>query len=149
MNFDTKNSTLKKTIFVIGIVLFVVIYKLFNPNQYFFPKCPVHLITGLYCPGCGSQRSLHAFLNFHILEAFSTNLLVGLLITATIFDILFYFLKLEKLRPVNFLKTNRYISIVVLYLVIVFTILRNIPFYPFNILAPWKFFIHLSLLMCK
>ena len=131
-----KISTLRKTIFVIGIVLFVVIYKFFNPNQYFFPKCPVHLITGLYCPGCGSQRSLHAFLNFHILEAFSTNLLVGLLITATSFDILFYFLKLEKLRPVNFLKTNRYISIVVLYLVIVFTILRNIPFYPINILAP-------------
>ena len=136
MDFEVKNSTLKKIIFLIGIVFLVVIYKYFNPNQYFFPKCPVHFLTGLYCPGCGSQRSLHAFLNFQILEAFSRNLLVGVLIMASIFEILFYLLKIEKLRPTNFLKTNRYVSIIVLYLVVLFTILRNIPFYPFNILAP-------------
>lgn len=37
------------------------------------PVCPVHHLTGLSCPGCGSQRALTALVEGHIAEAFSYN----------------------------------------------------------------------------
>ncbi|MEM1270022.1 MAG: DUF2752 domain-containing protein [Bacteroidota bacterium] len=39
-----------------------------------FPKCPVWLSTGWFCPGCGTQRAVHALLHGRILEALSFNL---------------------------------------------------------------------------
>ena len=41
-----------------------------------FPKCPFHLLIGLECPGCGSQRAIHSLLNGKIGQAFHYNLLV-------------------------------------------------------------------------
>lgn len=41
-----------------------------------FPKCPFHLLTGLECPGCGSQRAIHSLLNGKIGQALHYNLLV-------------------------------------------------------------------------
>lgn len=37
------------------------------------PLCPVHALTGLSCPGCGSQRALASLLEGHIAEAVSHN----------------------------------------------------------------------------
>ena len=51
-------------------------YFSFDPETgdgWFFPKCPVYLFTGLYCPSCGSQRALHALLHGNILHALHYN----------------------------------------------------------------------------
>ena len=40
----------------------------------FFPKCVFHVATGLKCPGCGSQRALHALLHGDIATAFRMNI---------------------------------------------------------------------------
>ncbi len=46
----------------------------YSPTAYWFwPKCPVRLITGLSCPACGIQRALHALLNGHIAQAAAYN----------------------------------------------------------------------------
>lgn len=37
------------------------------------PKCPVKLLTGLYCPGCGSQRALHSVLHGQFSQAIMYN----------------------------------------------------------------------------
>lgn len=37
------------------------------------PKCPVKLVTGLQCPGCGMQRFLHALMHGNLREAVSYN----------------------------------------------------------------------------
>lgn len=39
------------------------------------PKCLFHELTGLECPGCGSQRMLHALLHGNIIEAWHYNAL--------------------------------------------------------------------------
>ena len=39
------------------------------------PKCPFMLLTGLKCPGCGSQRAIHALVHGHIIEVFRQNAL--------------------------------------------------------------------------
>lgn len=40
------------------------------------PRCPIKLITGFDCPGCGSQRALHSLLDGHPLESLHYNLLL-------------------------------------------------------------------------
>lgn len=48
-----------------------------DPSIYtIFPKCPFLVVTGLECPGCGSQRSFHQLLHFNIAGAFRQNPLV-------------------------------------------------------------------------
>ena len=42
----------------------------------FFPACPFHTLTGLYCPGCGSQRSFSSLLHGNILQALQYNVLL-------------------------------------------------------------------------
>lgn len=57
----------------------MVIYILFDPAQFaIFPKCPFHLLTGWDCPGCGSQRTIHALLHGQVGQAFSHNPLLTL-----------------------------------------------------------------------
>ena len=40
------------------------------------PLCPVHALTGLSCPGCGSQRALHALLDGEPLKAWGYNYII-------------------------------------------------------------------------
>lgn len=136
MDFNKLKPSIKVTLILIGTILFVYIYKNFSPNQYLFPKCPVHSFTGLYCPGCGSQRAIHSFLNLNFKDVFSYNPLVGIILSAIVIDILLFTLNIKRFRPYTFLKTNRYFSLIVLYTVILFTIFRNIPVFPFTLLAP-------------
>jgi len=75
--------TLKTIIFslciVFAIIIGGIIYFKFNPEEHlFFPKCSFLVLTGLKCPGCGSQRTIHALLHADIRSAFSYNALVML-----------------------------------------------------------------------
>ncbi len=50
------------------------VYAAFDPMQaQWMPKCPVYALTGWKCPGCGSQRMLHALLSGEAGEAFHCN----------------------------------------------------------------------------
>ena len=51
------------------------VFYFLDPAQYPFPRCPFHLLTGLYCPGCGSQRATHALLHGQVVRAAGLNLL--------------------------------------------------------------------------
>ena len=52
----------------------MVLYFIFDPAlSRFAPKCSFYLITGWECPGCGSQRMLHALLRGEIGEAWGYN----------------------------------------------------------------------------
>lgn len=43
-----------------------------NPSEAFL-KCPLHALTGLQCPLCGSQRAIHHLLHLHPLKALAYN----------------------------------------------------------------------------
>ena len=74
----------KKTKYIliaIALVALAILYKNYHPGHYsFFPDCPFLSITGLYCPGCGSQRATHYLLNANLLRAFKLNPLMVLAI---------------------------------------------------------------------
>ena len=56
---------------VLGII---AVYLIFDPTQSdLFPKCPFMMLTGLKCPGCGSQRVIHALLNGDVAAAWDHN----------------------------------------------------------------------------
>ena len=55
----------------------VLLYSRFNPEgNALFPKCIFHSLTGLKCPGCGSQRVVHYLLNGDIASAWKMNQLM-------------------------------------------------------------------------
>jgi Protein of unknown function (DUF2752) len=51
----------------------ILLYGLLDPEQYFFPRCPLLTLTGLKCPGCGSQRAIHQLLHGNIAASFFLN----------------------------------------------------------------------------
>ena len=105
----------------------VVVVFMINPaGNPLLPSCPLHTLTGMYCPGCGSTRALHQLLHGHLVAAFRFNPLM----VATLPLLGALVLKRDSL-------TVRPIWIwVLLGTVICFGILRNIPQYPFTMLVP-------------
>lgn len=58
-------------------ILLILIYGTFDPEKFrIYPKCPFYMLTGLKCPGCGSQRAIHNLLNLNIQKAFEYNALL-------------------------------------------------------------------------
>lgn len=55
---------------VLGVVLIAVV----DPNEPgHYPTCPFYSVTGLYCPGCGSMRAVHAMAHGRWTEALGLN----------------------------------------------------------------------------
>lgn len=55
----------------------IIVFYSYNPcDNILFPKCPFLFLTGLQCPGCGSQRAIHSLLHLDIIEAFHYNALL-------------------------------------------------------------------------
>ena len=68
-----KKKTAAFILAVIAAVVLILVYALLDPATLPFPRCPFWALTGLKCPGCGSQRALHQLLGLHIGEAFRYN----------------------------------------------------------------------------
>lgn len=69
----------RPTLLILGAVALaavVVVYALFDPAESHFPRCPFLTLTGLQCPGCGSQRAVHALLHADFAGAFRDNALL-------------------------------------------------------------------------
>lgn len=77
---DSFSHINKKRLAGVAILLALVgAYGWFDPARVsFFPPCPFKLLTGLECPGCGSQRCLHQLLHGHVRQAFGYNPLLVL-----------------------------------------------------------------------
>lgn len=55
-------------------ILVALVYFAFDPSQSrFFPRCMFLSLTGWQCPGCGSQRAIHALLHGDITGAWHYN----------------------------------------------------------------------------
>lgn len=105
-----------------------LIYFLFSPEEsVFFPKCPFHVITGLDCPGCGSQRAIHHLLHLQFKEAFLSNPLLIVAIPYLILGLYIeYFGGKEKYPRMKQLFYSRKAIYIVLIIIIAFWIGRNL-----------------------
>jgi hypothetical protein len=101
-----------------------------------FPPCPLHFLTGIYCPGCGSTRALHELLHGHLRAAAGFNFAMLLALPFVLYSGASYvFFAFRGRRLPTFHLTGRAIYALGALLV-AFAILRNIPHAPFTLLAP-------------
>lgn len=79
------NKRILTLLFPIGGLILLVAYYFLDPEAYaWIPKCPLHTLTGWDCPGCGSQRMIHALLHGDIASAFRANALLLCLLPALV-----------------------------------------------------------------
>lgn len=101
-------------------------------------QCTVLFFTGLYCPGCGSQRSLHHLLHGEIMIALRYNALfvIGLPFLLYLYYIVLqlYILRNVKLSSKVIFSTR--FALIFIAILLIYFILRNLNFYPFTYLAP-------------
>lgn len=123
------SKILKWGIAIIIVIILTILYRTYNPNgNVYFPKCPFRELTGLKCPGCGSQRAVHYLLNFDIFNAIKENVILVLSIPYILTGLVFDSLKkpnenILKWRKILF---GRIAIFVILTIIITFWILRNI-----------------------
>jgi len=128
------NRFLRISILLVAAGALLLLYFFVEPKNGILPKCFFHELTGLYCPGCGVQRSFHALLNGHILNAIDYNLLFILFLPLIIFFILAF--SLGRKHPSTSFIYKPIFSFTVVIVVVSFWVLRNIPYNPFSWLAP-------------
>lgn len=122
-----KNKSFYLFLFPVLLVVGMVYYFNNPAESWFFLKCPVNYVTGLSCPGCGSQRAIHELLHLNFKQAFAYNPLLIAAIPYTALGIAFNTETLKTRYP----KTRKFFYgqralYVVLVVLILFFILRNI-----------------------
>jgi hypothetical protein len=118
----------------LGVVVMLV---LFDPAQHaFYPRCQFHEWTGLHCPGCGSLRALHALGRGDVIAAFGLNPLLLVLLPylggLTAMTVWPRVAGQAWARGLCSVKAGW----TVVVLCVLFAILRNVPFTPFQAWAP-------------
>ncbi|MFN7139621.1 MAG: DUF2752 domain-containing protein [Limisphaerales bacterium] len=108
----------------------------FPPNQYvFYPRCLFNVWTGLDCAGCGALRAMHQLLHGNVVTAFLLNPLLILVLPFLVAHFVNYAVTKTRGRPLFEYRLPGYLIWIFLAVLLVFTILRNLPFAPFSWMA--------------
>jgi hypothetical protein len=115
----------------------IILLRVFDPaTSGVFPPCPLRYLTGLYCPGCGSLRAMHALLHGELGRAWAMNPLMIVTLPFVTYGLVSEaLLELrgsrlpEMMLPASWIRA--FCVVVVLY-----AVARNLPLYPFDLLAP-------------
>ena len=75
-------------VLIVSAMSLMVLYN-FDPSAYnFYPKCPLFVLTGFKCPGCGVSRAFYQILHGNIWEALRYNPILAVIIPIGILYIL-------------------------------------------------------------
>lgn len=121
-----------------GAAAAVGVLYLYHHDPYSYPlPCLFYLLTGLYCPGCGAGRACYSILHLRFADAFCYNPLMTVLLPLIGIYIV--------VRGLDWVITGRNhvdskisvrLLVVILAVVLVYGAVRNIPVFPFTLLAP-------------
>jgi hypothetical protein len=118
-----------------GGVAFAVGY--FNPvTSSFFPVCPLFAATGIYCPGCGMTRAFHALFHGDIVSAMDFNAMMPFYAFIFAYVLVSMMLIVGRGYGLSFKIFRPWVMYGFLAIALAFGVLRNIPVYPLNLLAP-------------
>jgi hypothetical protein len=97
------------------------------------PQCPLHALTGFYCPGCGATRMLYFLCHGHLRLAFEENALAMISLPAIVCNLA---LQLAGWRMNLNRRTSFRLGTAVAAIVLVFGVARNLPVPLSRSLAP-------------
>jgi hypothetical protein len=102
-----------------------------------YPPCAFHAATGLWCPGCGMTRGIHALLTGDVAAAMSFNLFSPVVFVAAIVGWLTW-LQASRGRamPWSGRRPGAWLYVVMPVVLVAYGVLRNIPAEPFAALSP-------------
>lgn len=116
------------------IILFLTIIFFSNPEKKsFFLMCWFYRLTGYYCPFCGSTRAIYHFLHFNILKSIRSNLLLYII---TMYLLIKFLINKNSTKKNKFFDIKPLTIIIFMLIIISYWILRNLPYYPFNLFIP-------------
>ena len=111
---------------VVALIALALTYSAFDPSaSRFFPRCPFLMLTGLKCPGCGTQRAIHSLLHGNFIAAVRFN---ALLVVSLPLLALYGYGELVRTRHPHFYRRiNSLPAIIAVFVgVMLWWILRNI-----------------------
>ena len=119
---------------VCGVVAVLYLHSPYDSGIY--AACPFKALTNFHCPGCGTLRGLHELFHGHLASAFGLNPLMVLVLPFIAYSILKYIAAgiLGRKEHKVFIHSALIWSLLVV--IISFWVLRNLPYYPFTLLAP-------------
>lgn len=100
----------------------------------FLPVCPTKALLGIDCPGCGTLRMIYSLLHFDFLSALQFNALgvVALAFLFVAYGMWTYGRAVG--RKISSWQNHRWAATVTMVLVVVWFVVRNLPFAPFTAL---------------
>ena len=117
-------------------IAIIAVYR-FNPaKSFFYPPCPFRTLTGFYCPGCGSLRAVHQLLHGNLLAGFRLNLLMMLSLPIMGYALIANIIYFVRGYPLPRIFVPAIWIWILLIVILLFWVLRNVPLYPFLLLAP-------------
>jgi|ERR1035437_2224985 hypothetical protein len=109
----------------------------FDPSaSNFFPVCPLYELTGFACPGCGLTRGFHALFHGDMASALHFNALIP------IWAVIFAYVSISMLlmavrgRGLPMWPTWPRFLWTFMVVLVIFGVVRNLPFFPFTLLFP-------------
>jgi uncharacterized protein DUF2752 len=135
MQYRARPNALILAAFLASATSLVVLYRFDPATSGLFPPCPFLFLTGYYCPGCGTLRALHQLLEGHFVQAFAMNPMafacLPLLLAPGVSALMQFGMgrRFTTILPAVYI---RGLAIAIL----LFGVLRNLPMYPFYLLAP-------------
>jgi len=109
-----------------------ILYRTNPERAWWMPPCLFHKLTGLYCPGCGTARGLYKLLHGNLIGAWRMNPLMVITV-----PLLVYLVVRSSTQPRTEPKALPvWLPWVIVGGIIAYWVLRNIPAYPFTLLAP-------------
>lgn len=96
-----------------------------DPRTSNYLPCPLHAITGLWCPGCGATRAFGDLIRGDVASAASSNILavVLLCVGAAVWGLWVR----ARIRGSTFRRPSSWVIASAALLVLVFTVARNAP----------------------
>jgi len=123
---------------LLALYIYYAFYSVEDTGRVWVNQCTIYKFTGLDCPGCGGQRAIHSLLHGYVLQALRYN---GLFVLASPFLAYFYYIAIRvyilgQKQYLNSFVFKPWFAYLFISILIIFFILRNIPFWPFTLLSP-------------
>ncbi|WP_033164620.1 DUF2752 domain-containing protein [Clostridium sp. KNHs205] len=106
-------------------------YYLFGKYTGLYIPCVFRLVTGFYCPGCGSTRLAAALIEGRLTAAFRSNEALFLMLPILAIFLIKYLIRYIKGMQRSTTKTEKIVTGIMLVGVIAFGIMRNIPYFSY------------------